>query len=148
MTTNPLVRNIQWKTKQNRLKSRYTYFKNLQTLGSVFASYCYNIAHAQTRHCSRSCSDNMDFRNLIKRGYVVTFWIYSNFSTVLDVVWPGSRITCRQYPQCTNDIHTHVRCTREVRQDHLWKIVRIPWTFFQRINHLLFLKIPLLFIQS
>ena len=59
-------------------------------------------------------------------------WIYYHLATVLDVVSPGFSRRCRRYALCMND--TRVRCACEVRQHCLCKIIRIPWTSFQRIN--------------
>lgn len=73
---NCTVRNIQWKTYQNRLKFKHTYFKivviHCRTF-STFMAYCYTIAHSQNILCSicTFCSDSI---NLLKQSAYCRNW--------------------------------------------------------------------------
>lgn len=68
------------KTKQTEIQA-HTFQKPSIIVERFPVLYCYNIAHAQTRHFSGSCSDIIDSRKrsvfflykLINRRYVVPF---------------------------------------------------------------------------
>lgn len=44
----------------------HIFFKNPIVVESLPVSYCYNIAHTQTTHFSKSCSKNMNFGAFIE----------------------------------------------------------------------------------
>lgn len=92
MTTTTLVRNIERKTEQSRLKFRHKYFENPGSLRNILLCHTVIIV----LHMRSSCSDNMDLRKrnvFVEIDKTMLRCLYINdlqsLFSVLDAVLPG-----------------------------------------------------------
>lgn len=119
MTTTTLVRNIERKTEQSRLKFRDIYFKNPGSLRNILLCHTVIIV----LHMRRSCSDNMDFRKrniFVEIDKTMLRCLYINRLTItifcVGCIVTGSTERCIhiRYALCIND--TRFEYEWEVRQ--------------------------------
>lgn len=138
-------------TKQNKLKSRHTYYENPLSRESLQdVSLCCTVLSSHMRKpytVHRWCSDSMDFgkRDVFVKtttpcnclGFTIAYY-HVGCSAV------GVNKMMQNYALC---IYKRVRCEREVRQHYLHKVLRILLKEFQRIYPLLFFIIVSSFIS-
>lgn len=94
------------------------------------------IAHAQTTHRNRSCSDRVFFLKIHtgkSDNTQLLSWIDYRLVTMFDEVRPWSTVLCRRYVFYMNGAALGVRCACKESQNYICKILQIPESFFQRI---------------